>query len=73
MGIGRNQRVSILIDEASEICSQPVPLSTYCMFENKARADGRRLNNITQYQELWDLGKTRAPIGDRHPNFRFTL
>lgn len=46
---------------------------TYCMYENKARADGRRQNNIIQYQELWDLGKTRAPIGDRHPNFRFTL
>ncbi|KAI0677109.1 MFS general substrate transporter [Trametes maxima] len=45
----------------------------YCMWENRARADGRRQSNIAQYQELWDAGKTRAPIGDRHPDFRFTL
>ncbi|THH19789.1 hypothetical protein EW146_g1463 [Bondarzewia mesenterica] len=45
----------------------------YCMYENKARAEGRRQHNIGEYQELWDSGKTRAPIGDRHPNFRFTL
>ncbi|KAJ3741154.1 MFS transporter [Lentinula detonsa] len=46
---------------------------SYCLWENKARAEGRRQHNITQYQELWDSGKTRAPIGDRHPDFRFTL
>ncbi|EIM85641.1 MFS transporter [Stereum hirsutum FP-91666 SS1] len=46
---------------------------TYCAWENKARADGRRQDNILKYQELWDSGKTRAPIGDRHPDFRFTL
>ncbi|KAH8105967.1 MFS general substrate transporter [Cristinia sonorae] len=46
---------------------------TYCWWENKARAAGRRQSNIDKYQELWDSGKTRAPIGDRHPNFRFTL
>ncbi|KAJ4478051.1 MFS transporter [Lentinula aciculospora] len=46
----------------------------YCLWENKARAEGRRQHNLTQYQELWDSGKTRAPIGrDRHPDFRFTL
>ncbi|KAJ7890819.1 MFS general substrate transporter [Mycena leptocephala] len=45
----------------------------YCSRENKARAQGRRQANITDYQELWDTGKTRAPIGDRHPDFRFTL
>ncbi|KAJ3722977.1 MFS transporter [Lentinula raphanica] len=45
----------------------------YCIWENKARAEGRRQHNIAQYQELWDTGKTRAPIGDRHPDFRFTL
>lgn len=45
----------------------------YCIYENKARADGRRQNNIDKYQELWDSGKTRAPIGDRSPDFRFTL
>lgn len=46
---------------------------TYCIWENKARANGRRQFNIQKYQELWDAGKTRAPIGDRHPEFRFTL
>lgn len=48
-------------------------LSAYCIWENKARADGRRNGNVDRYQELWDLGKTRAPIGDRSPAFRFTL
>ncbi|THH32727.1 hypothetical protein EUX98_g1476 [Antrodiella citrinella] len=45
----------------------------YCTWENKARENGRRHSNIEKYQELWDTGKTRAPIGDRHPDFRFTL
>ncbi|KAK0242762.1 MFS transporter [Armillaria nabsnona] len=45
----------------------------YCLWENKERREGRRAENIRQYKELWDEGKTRAPIGDRHPQFRFTL
>ncbi|KAJ3869644.1 MFS transporter [Lentinula novae-zelandiae] len=45
----------------------------YCLSENKARADGRRQHNLIQYQELWNSGRTSAPIGDRHPDFRFTL
>ncbi|KII94771.1 hypothetical protein PLICRDRAFT_693103 [Plicaturopsis crispa FD-325 SS-3] len=45
----------------------------YCYWENKARSEGRRDQNIIDWQELWDSGKTKAPIGDRHPNFRFTL
>lgn len=45
----------------------------YCVWENRARAQGRRYGNLEKYQELWDTGKTRAPIGDRHPDFRFTL
>jgi len=45
----------------------------YCKWENKARAEGRRQGNLAKYQDLWDSGKTRAPIGDRHPDFRFTL
>ncbi|KAI0060435.1 MFS transporter [Artomyces pyxidatus] len=45
----------------------------YCRRENKARAAGRRQHNLDAYQKLWDSGKTRAPIGDRHPDFRFTL
>ncbi|KAJ7638796.1 MFS general substrate transporter [Roridomyces roridus] len=45
----------------------------YCMHENKARAEGRRQGNITAYEELRASGKTTAPIGDRHPDFRFTL
>lgn len=28
---------------------------------------------VEKYQELWDTGKTRAPIGDRSPAFRFIL
>jgi len=47
--------------------------SAYCAWENKARSEGRRQSNLEHYQELWDTGKTRAPIGDRHPDFRFTL
>ncbi|TCD70433.1 hypothetical protein EIP91_003514 [Steccherinum ochraceum] len=45
----------------------------YCVMENKARASGRRQANITKYEALWNAGKTRASIGDRHPDFRFTL
>ncbi|KAH8830868.1 MFS general substrate transporter [Flagelloscypha sp. PMI_526] len=45
----------------------------YCIWENKARAAGRREGNVKKYQELWDAGLTRAPIGDRSPDFRFTL
>ncbi|KAK0206541.1 MFS transporter [Desarmillaria ectypa] len=45
----------------------------YCLWENKARREGRRAENIRKYKELLDEGKTRAPIGDRHPDFRFTL
>jgi len=43
------------------------------MWENKARREGRRQDNLVKYQALVDAGKTRAPIGDRHPDFRFTL
>ncbi|KAJ7771055.1 MFS general substrate transporter [Mycena maculata] len=46
---------------------------SYCLWENKARAEGRRQANITAYEELWSAGKTRAPVGDRNPEFRFTL
>ncbi|TFK53081.1 MFS general substrate transporter [Heliocybe sulcata] len=45
----------------------------YCVLENKARRTGRRQSNIDRYRELWQSGKTRAPIGDRHPDFLFTL
>jgi len=45
----------------------------YCMWENKARKEGRRQDNLTRYQAEVEQGKTRAPIGDRHPDFRFTL
>ncbi|KAI0053623.1 MFS transporter [Auriscalpium vulgare] len=45
----------------------------YCRWENRARAAGSRQSNIEEYQALWDSGKTRAPIGDRHPDFRYTL
>lgn len=45
----------------------------YCALENRARRAGRRQSNIDRYRELWESGKTRAPIGDRHPEFLFTL
>ncbi|RXW25140.1 hypothetical protein EST38_g705 [Candolleomyces aberdarensis] len=45
----------------------------YCMWENKARREGRRQDNITKYEKLRAEGKTRAPIGDRHPDFVLTL
>ncbi|KAF9009084.1 MFS transporter [Cyathus striatus] len=46
---------------------------SYCLWENKARREGRRQSNLEHYKELRVTGKTRAPIGDRHPDFRFTL
>ncbi|KAI0036750.1 MFS general substrate transporter [Vararia minispora EC-137] len=45
----------------------------YCIWENKARKDGKRQRNLEVYRILRDSGKTRAPIGDRHPEFLFTL
>ncbi|KAJ7591075.1 MFS general substrate transporter [Mycena floridula] len=45
----------------------------YCRWENQARKEGRRQSNIDRYNELLQSGKTKAPIGDRHPDFRFTL
>jgi len=45
---------------------------TYCWWENKARREGRRQGNIDAHQQLWKEGKTRAPIGDRSPEFFFT-
>ncbi|KAF8529114.1 MFS transporter [Hysterangium stoloniferum] len=46
---------------------------SYCLWENKARREGRRAENWTKYEKLWESGKTRAPIGDRSPDFMFTL
>lgn len=46
---------------------------SYCAWENGQRAAGNRQKNLIKYQNLWDCGKTRAPIGDRHPDFRFTM
>ncbi|THU81824.1 MFS general substrate transporter [Dendrothele bispora CBS 962.96] len=45
----------------------------YCVWENKARREGRRADNVNEYQQLWESGKTRAPIGDRSPDFMFSL
>jgi len=45
----------------------------YCIWENKARREGRRAGNIQKYMDLRDAGLTEAPIGDRHPDFRFIL
>ncbi|SNX86065.1 related to allantoate permease [Melanopsichium pennsylvanicum] len=45
----------------------------WCWSENKAREEGRREGNWAAYQKLVDEGKTRAPIGDRSPQFRYTL
>lgn len=45
----------------------------YCIWENKARREGRRQDNIDNYLVLVREGKTKAPIGDRHPDFMFTL
>ncbi|KIJ56775.1 hypothetical protein M422DRAFT_57408 [Sphaerobolus stellatus SS14] len=45
----------------------------YCAWENKARREGRRQDNWRKYEQLWESGKTRAPIGDRSPEFMFTL
>jgi len=45
----------------------------YCLWENKARREGRRQGNIDKYLQLVREGKTKAPIGDRHPEFMFTL
>ncbi|EST09593.1 Major facilitator superfamily [Kalmanozyma brasiliensis GHG001] len=45
----------------------------WCWSENKAREAGKREGNWAAYQKLVDEGKTKAPIGDRSPHFRYTL
>ncbi|TFK55686.1 MFS general substrate transporter [Heliocybe sulcata] len=50
---------------ASNVC--------YCLYENRARRRGQRDDSLRMYQELVESGKTKAPIGDRHPQFLFTL
>jgi len=45
----------------------------YCAYENKARAAGKRDGNVAKYEELIRSGKSAAPIGDRSPDFRFTI
>ncbi|EGG00546.1 uncharacterized protein MELLADRAFT_67775 [Melampsora larici-populina 98AG31] len=45
----------------------------YCQFENSRKSSGRRDHLLEQYREKFRAGETRAPIGDRHPKFRFTL
>jgi len=45
----------------------------YCVRENKARVEGRRASNVEKYRKLWDEGLTRAPIGDRSPDFHYIL
>lgn len=41
--------------------------------ENRAREEGRRDGNVEEWETLVKEGKTRAPIGDRSPAFRYTL
>lgn len=45
----------------------------YCQFENSRKSSGRRDYMIQHYLERFRAGETRAPIGDRDPNFHFTL
>ncbi|EGG04492.1 uncharacterized protein MELLADRAFT_88829 [Melampsora larici-populina 98AG31] len=45
----------------------------YCKIENSARMAGKRDYVVTKYLEKFESGKTKAPIGDRDPAFRFTL
>lgn len=45
----------------------------WCWSENRARAAGKRDGNWEEYERLLQDGKTRAPIGDRSPEFRYTL
>jgi len=45
----------------------------YCVRENRARSEGRRASNVEKYRNLWGNGLTRAPIGDRNPDFRYVL
>ncbi|KIL63620.1 hypothetical protein M378DRAFT_164300 [Amanita muscaria Koide BX008] len=44
----------------------------HCLWENKARREGRRDSNIAKYRVLLNARLTKAPIGDRHPDFMFT-
>ena len=45
----------------------------FCSAEIRARTLGKRDGNIIDYLRLVSEGKTKAPIGDRDPAFRYTL
>lgn len=45
----------------------------WCWSENKARREGRREGNWEEWERLVREGKTKAPIGDSSPLFRYTL
>ncbi|KAH9813205.1 hypothetical protein DFH28DRAFT_896822, partial [Melampsora americana] len=45
----------------------------YCKFENWRKSSGRRDYLVENYLEKLRSGKTGAPLGDRDPNFYFTL
>ncbi|PWN46850.1 MFS transporter [Violaceomyces palustris] len=45
----------------------------WCWKENRAKREGRRDYMIEEYKSLVASGKTQAPIGDRSPNFFYTL
>ncbi|KAH9816828.1 major facilitator superfamily domain-containing protein [Melampsora americana] len=47
--------------------------SIYCWKENQARANHQRDSNLIKYDHLVKSGQTKAPIGDRDPNFKFTI
>ncbi|EGG04762.1 uncharacterized protein MELLADRAFT_88503 [Melampsora larici-populina 98AG31] len=47
--------------------------SIYCWTENQARSQHKRDHNLAKYDQLVKDGKTKAPIGDRDPGFRFTI
>ncbi|KAK0535393.1 hypothetical protein OC835_002377 [Tilletia horrida] len=45
----------------------------YVRWENAARASGKRDWQVAEYERLVAEGKTKAPIGDRSPTFRFVI
>lgn len=72
MGFNWRQRVCISVSGMRFTGSDALN-RYYCFWENKARREGRRQDNISNYVQLVREGKTKAPIGDRHPEFMFTL
>lgn len=67
----KGYKISLVLICTTWVCTAANVM--YCRFENSRKLSGQRDYLLEQYRRKLRAGETRAPIGDRHPNFYFTL